>query len=70
MKKSGSAHLGPPEGAKRAVIAPFTFSTSFHEPLGGFHPNLAGSIPVVSDFKFANKKGVAPLGAPKEGKTD
>ena len=51
-----------------AVRKQFTFSTSSQEPLDGFQPNLAQSIPMVSRFKFANKKGVAPIGAPGGGK--
>ena len=34
-------------------------------PVDGFQPNLTGSIPMGSCFKFENKKGVAPLGGIK-----
>ena len=46
----------------------FTFSTSSKEPLHGFQPNLAQSIPMGSRFKSENEKGVASVGAPGEGK--
>jgi len=42
----------------------FLWTTSSTKPLNWFEPNLVGSIFGEWGFKFANIKGLAPIGAP------